>query len=347
MKQPKPWFRKQTGCWYVQVGSRQINLGTDRRIAKEKYHALMADRQELGGDTPVEILLDRYLVWCEKHRAASTFRQHKFHLQSFADHIGPKLKLWQLKPYHVTSWIDEKYDGRSASYRHYAIRTLQRSLNWAAKEKYIRYSPLTGIEKPRPTPRDTYLEPSQWEALLAEVRKGRNPESFLDLLQFFRNTGCRPQEARTVEARHFEERNKCIVFERALSKGEIDRRVVPLNSAALEIVTRLAAKHPTGPLLRNAKGRPWTRHAINCRFDKLKAKLGFYVCAYSVRHSFATDAIERGVDIITIATLMGHRNLTMLNRVYQHVNKKGKHLRDAMKKATGEAHATASEAEQL
>jgi len=45
MGEPQSFFRKQTDTWYVQVGKKQIKLGPDEQVAKQKYHALMAGRQ--------------------------------------------------------------------------------------------------------------------------------------------------------------------------------------------------------------------------------------------------------------------------------------------------------------
>ena len=38
-RQPKPFFRKQTQSWYVQLGKRQIPLGKDEDEAWKQYHA--------------------------------------------------------------------------------------------------------------------------------------------------------------------------------------------------------------------------------------------------------------------------------------------------------------------
>jgi site-specific recombinase XerD len=65
----------------------------------------------------------------------------------------------------------------------------------------------------------------------------------------------------------------------------------------------------------------------------LSEKIGFAVCPYSIRHTFATQSIINGVDVVTIAALMGHKDLEMLNRIYQHVQKNKPYLKEALRKA--------------
>ena len=55
---------------------------------------------------------------------------------------------------------------------------------------------------------------------------------------------------------------------------------------------------------------------------------------YSFRHAFATHALERGVDSVTVAVLMGHSDPSMLAKVYQHLTQNPKFLLDQVKKAT-------------
>jgi len=56
---------------------------------------------------------------------------------------------------------------------------------------------------------------------------------------------------------------------------------------------------------------------------------------YTFRHSWCTHALERGVDAVTVAVLMGHRDTTMISRVYSHLMQRRDHLRDAVRKAVG------------
>lgn len=55
---------------------------------------------------------------------------------------------------------------------------------------------------------------------------------------------------------------------------------------------------------------------------------------YALRHSWATHALRRGVDPLTVAILMGHSDPSMLAKVYQHLALDPDHLRSQLAKAT-------------
>jgi hypothetical protein len=46
MRQPKPFYRRQTRSFYVQLDDRQINLGPDEAEAFRCWHLLMAGADE-------------------------------------------------------------------------------------------------------------------------------------------------------------------------------------------------------------------------------------------------------------------------------------------------------------
>jgi integrase len=73
--------------------------------------------------------------------------------------------------------------------------------------------------------------------------------------------------------------------------------------------------------------------------QRLRKKLNLRnnLCAYELRHAFGTYGIVRGVDIATLAELMGHRDTTMISRVYGHLADQTDHLAAAVVKAAGTA----------
>lgn len=58
-------------------------------------------------------------------------------------------------------------------------------------------------------------------------------------------------------------------------------------------------------------------------------------CLYSLRHSFATVALQSGLDGLTVAILLGHRDPSMLARVYQHMAHNPQHLLGQVRKVLG------------
>lgn len=152
-----------------------------------------------------------------------------------------------------------------------------------------------------------------------------------DILAFLRETGCRPQEARIIEATHV--RGDHVILPKVDSKGLKYNRVIWLTPAAESIIRRPAAERPEGKLFRNRWRKPWSTGRLNERCAGLKLDLHFF--PYALRHTWITEALERGVDPVTLAILAGHRDTTMICRVYQHLARVPGHLKASLMKATG------------
>ena len=130
-----------------------------------------------------------------------------------------------------------------------------------------------------------------------------------------RLTGARPQEARMLEARHFQRGQ--IVFPRLESKGKKRERIIRLPGEALAIVQRLMEKYPDGPLFRTRKGLAWTRDSLAGRCRKLGKVCNVpQLVPYSCRITYATEAVIAGLDSLVLMKLMGHTSTRMLEAVY-------------------------------
>ncbi len=266
---PQPWYREADGHWYVNIRGQRYKLGTDKTDAHDKFHDLMANRHDLTPKVAVVVLLDKFLDWVERRRGKETYEWYRSRLASFAKHIGKRLTVLELKPHHVTSWIDNAHSKNSPNTVHGAIRCVQRSMNWAVKEGYIGKNPVATVEKPTPTRRELTISHSQFARILAHA----TDQAERDLLVTLWESGCRVQEIRKVEARHFEPAERRWVFPPSEAEGKKVSRVVYLNDIAFEITERLAKKYPKGPIFRNKNGNPWKRNAIRCRFRKLNNEI--------------------------------------------------------------------------
>lgn len=69
-------------------------------------------------------------------------------------------------------------------------------------------------------------------------------------------------------------------------------------------------------------------------FKRMASKVAPRYSLYAFRHSWATNALKRDVDPLTVALLMGHKDPSTLARVYQHLSHSPEHMRDQAKRAT-------------
>lgn len=64
-----------------------------------------------------------------------------------------------------------------------------------------------------------------------------------------------------------------------------------------------------GPLFRTQRGGHFSPDSLQRHFHEMYDRAGLKASSHSGRRSFATRLIERGVDIFTVMTLMGHANI--------------------------------------
>ena len=97
-------------------------------------------------------------------------------------------------------------------------------------------------------------------------------------------------------------------------KGNKERYTI-LPKVSLEMLREYYKKerpnHPEGYLFLNNDGNPLKVERIRVYFRRYrrKAKLNDKFVVHSLRHSFATDLIERGATLIQVKELLGHSNI--------------------------------------
>lgn len=281
---PKPFYRSARSAWYVQLGKQQIKLvagphdTATEKLAWAAFHKLMAagphdtatPRPLAPAGLTVGVVFEKYLDWCQKHRSPRTYEWTQAHIQRFCDHlkVARTLPAVDLRPFHLIEWVDSKPTW-GPNHKRGAIVAVTRPFNWAAKLGYLAANPLRGVEKPPAVKRTSRMTPDDFGLLLDQVKD----QPFRELLTFAYEAGCRPQEARRVEARHLRIEHRRVEIPPEEAKGKTRWRVIYLSDLALDIASRLAALRPTGPLFRNVDGNPWQAQAIVNRFQRLLVKL--------------------------------------------------------------------------
>ena len=339
MRTPKPWYRQQTDTWYVCLRGKQIPLAKGKRSkreAEEAFHRLMAvsamDSPGPAGaraavnnhSLQVVVLLDQFLDWVQQN--LDCYEWHRRFIQDFADACGG-LTVGELKPIHVTNWLAKKKTW-GPSTRNRVIGAVKQAFNWAVDQGLIESSPIKSLKKPPANRRERIVSLEERQKIFAAI-KGQPFRDFLTALQ---ETGARPGEIRLVTAADFDLQSGVWLLKKHKTSKKTHRpRVIYLTPAMRELTTRLALRHPDGPLFRNKYDQPWSSNAIRIRFRTLRKRFPELVgvVAYCYRHAFTTDGMVRGVPIATMAELLGHSSTAMIEKHYGHLAKERSYLHQA------------------
>ncbi|MGH3814382.1 MAG: tyrosine-type recombinase/integrase, partial [Pseudonocardiaceae bacterium] len=104
-----------------------------------------------------------------------------------------------------------------------------------------------------------------------------------------------------------------------------DDRYLPLHPQLVTLIEGYRASHvPTEHplLLPRENGRPLDRHTITRMINKAAASAGLgHIHPHQLRHTLATQAINRGMSLEAIAALLGHHSLDMTLRYAKIANR--------------------------
>jgi integrase len=328
----KIWFRKDIGCWMVTLGGKRIRLADGRenkKLAQQKFYELAAEQPKApeAASARVADVIEAFLAWTKIHRSEETNRNYLWFGHAFSEHSG-YLPVAELKPIHVTRWVDGR--GWNQTTQRNARRSIHRAFSWACEEGILARNPLQGMKCPRAMTRTRFMTDAEFRSLM------RNSALDFKLLLFsLQQTGCRPKEAQTLTWDKVREDRWVITDHKTAYKVQ-KPRVIYLTAPMRKLMAVLRSRS-TGPhVFLNRQKKPWTNNAIRHRIERLKNTLNLPedLCTYMLRHAFGTNAILNGVDVATVAELMGHTSLEMVSRVYLHLADQHSHLTAAVEKAT-------------
>ena len=101
-------------------------------------------------------------------------------------------------------------------------------------------------------------------------------------------------------------------------KTTSSRRVIPLPKQLLPILKGIK-KRSDSPFAVSANGKPVSVRSYQRSFELLLKKLNIpHKGFHSLRHTFATRALECGMDVKTLSEILGHKNPTVTLNRYAH-----------------------------
>ncbi|MCT4796338.1 MAG: tyrosine recombinase XerC [Exiguobacterium sp.] len=172
----------------------------------------------------------------------------------------------------------------------------------------------------------TFAVPSEVEQLLHAAAAEEDPfmrARDVAIVEMLYGTGMRVAELCGMDLASYD---KALAFVHVVGKGKKER-YIPLGKYAMEALDRyllVRQAHTSAEetaLFLGQNGNRVTTDQIRYVMKRLRKRGGLQkpLTPHSLRHSFATDLLERGADLRAVQELLGHESLSTTGR-YTHVS---------------------------
>jgi integrase/recombinase XerC len=218
----------------------------------------------------------------------------------------------------LLEFLDDYAEGHSKTTTALMATAIRSFYRFAEERELIASSPAAQV---RPGPRDHVLprnvDPATIRRLLAAIDAippGLAPGKLLDwrrnriIVLTLLYTGLRLAECAALTCED-------VQGESIRIKGKGGRwRLIPVHPRLADELAGWLAGRSSGPLFMGARG-PLTAAGISDMFRKwVRDELGFSITAHQLRHTMATELLDRGADLRQIQELLGHASIASTQR---------------------------------
>jgi integrase len=343
-------YQRRDGRWEASIavdGFRRSYYGRTRREAQLKLATARRSREDgllvPQADQTVAAYLEQWLENVAKPSVSPrTFEDYDLNVRRLRPHIG-RIRLNELTPAAIQATYGTLLrKGLAPISVGHAHAVLRRALKQAVQWGLILRNPIHGVSRPRPTPKEIKtLSVSEVQRLFETTKFDRRHTLWVVLA----TTGLRLGEALGLTWDDIDSRQGKLQVRRALQrqrgvglvlvepKTKHSRRTVYLAKGSIATLAehrRAQAQErlTAGPrwnsahdfVFANQDGSPLQGSNLNRIFHKALRDAGLpKIRIHDLRHTAATQLLERGVHPKVVQEMLGHSTITITLDTYSHV----------------------------
>lgn len=259
----------------------------------------------LGARTSITLATGQWRAYIRRY-TERTQGHYKGVIRQFLISL-PALTVDQLKPYHISSYVNNLLLERKNRTANAHLTVLKSFCRWLS----VNYD-VPNVAKEIPMlredpPQQRFLTHQEYLKALSVCNKRE-----ADVIRFIGNTGLRASEVCNLAW-------DCVNFDMTAititGKGR-KRRTIPLNQTCRQILSKYTRQPDTSiEFLKSNRQRLW------CLCQKVSKKAGLKPFGpHALRHYFATELVKRGVPISYVSRLLGHSSTKFTESLYVHFN---------------------------
>lgn len=307
---------------YIIDGKRhKISTKTSNKVNAEKTFHSLADKINRNDffvqeEISNEEFIKKYLLYSQNHKSKGTYERDRTIITAFFKMFD--LLFRKIKAIHIEEYINNRIKAKkkhSTINREFTI--LKAMFNKAIHWGYLSQNPTKNIKKlpdiTKKLPRFLSLE--EINAVLKEC-----PSWFYNIIVTLILTGIRIGELVNLTRNdiNFKQRRIHIQSKDGWTPKTYEIRTIPMHPLVMDILKKLPKN--TKYVFTSPKGHKLIGGNLQKRyFKKITNKLGLKdVTIHTLRHTFASHLVMKGVDILTVSKLLGHSDIKT-TMIYSHI----------------------------
>jgi integrase len=229
-------------------------------------------------------------------------------------------------------WRTNQHKVRPITLRH-DLHAISKFFAFAIKQRWTRDNPVQNVAIPSDAGavRIHVISAEEESEYFKRAAKLKN-QALWDVARLIRNQGMRPEEVTTLRKDDID-LGQAQLHVRA-GKSPAARRTLDLtDESRAMLATRLKGKSewlfPSKRLANKPIQRLNNAHDLICAENKKKHRAALSFVLYDFRHTFATRMAQAGVDLATLAAILGHNSIRIVQR---YVHPTAEHKKQAMQR---------------
>lgn len=266
-----------------------------------------------------------FLKYSESIHREKTTGGFKNTFKFLINYLGD-IQLSEITQKRINDYLQNRIETSSIYQARKDLINISSAFTKAVQDKYMVENVCKGIKRFRiPERQPLFYSELDFEILLKTIEN----EDLKDLIIFAINTGLRQMELLTLNWNQINFKDRFVILDNRshLTKSK-KIRAIPLNITALQILTKREL-NKTSENVFTFNQKPMNQDFISHEFKKyvLGAKLNPKLNFHSLRHSFGSWLVQKGVSIYEVSKLLGHSDLKV-TEIYAHL--RPENLRNAV-----------------
>jgi site-specific recombinase XerD len=258
--------------------------------------------------------LDRFRLYLERRQfSGHSIASYTCDLRLFFAEVA--VPLAQVSFREVDQFVEHQHHhSRSWATINRRLNALKHFFDFCLDQQWVLGNPVKPshfVRRGRPLPKA--LSREQVQRLFAQIEHPMDRALFLVILR----CGLRVSEVTQLKLEHLDWEQQALQV--VQGKGRKDRRVY-MSPDAVASVQQCLAQHPgaqaQGYVFWNRKRaeRPLSVKAIQKKMERYAKAAGIIASCHSLRHTFASNLLEHGAEVVAIRDFLGHSQIASSER---------------------------------